>query len=1138
MRRIIAWVPCAFISNVSSSNPFGFTSARLRDLDGTIANFLQTDIIDVIGNAATSGIDTIILSHPEGLGDGSGVTGVGGNGMRFPFGEDVEAARQGGVEASNYDRTADIAATVALAAANGYTVWLYVGQARSDVDLARMEREFKPWRDAGVPVVIVDALGNDQDTSSEWDYWDTQRSSVEILVEPQPFGAGSYSLSLGLGGAVLWDSVTDNSRVFSFAQMSASELANWQARKAEGRAVIITAGTVDNIVAEARAAYASGYVTAVSPSALADTPASEIIKMPVPLPNVGSVGVPVADQLARAPEIAAAVSQQLLPDYCAAVAVDDTSYETTIPEANRVYIAATGTAGNGIGTLADPIQVNSGSSLDTAALRTAIADAVTNRTGDVAVMLDNAIDTGEASAAMTGIAFGSTGDDIIALVAWDRSGVNPDRVPVFDGFRPVEEFVTGFSAWSDDGGGVYSVVLDVGTTTPRMLRLGPAGQHIHTSDIMYQAASLAAIDGSAFSEHRFFYDAATRTLSVRLADGSDPGLSDVRLSVQTAGCFRFGARRSAVLGLRVSGYDAAGSGNNGYNIGFASVQDSLHFAYRLRTDFALRHAHGMAFGGPGAGTPSLWVHVENEFGTGIDDAGYTPDVCYAHDGGCHLVGVRPTFVDGTINRGVATATIVHSNGAPETGSAIYIAARAMAADDGGSFRAIINHSSKAADCYSLTVGAVLDQDYKSEREVEVGVFGNHAYIDANLDYQIEAQQDFAGVQIANSWFAKGNNSRLTIGGPFADNPSSGTEFGYLHSRGGPNNFASNGPAEYDLAGCVLDTSTFTQNNANGTGFFRSSSTDFGNVTEPMLRLSGCMVRAPGTSAFRWFSNGNTAMSLADADLADAQEWTDCAFVGTFPANQTPASGVTAYTEGEWAALDPTALSDNLATAWLIDQEALQPAARSALRATLRNGNITIPADSETESGRCRTVVSVTGSATPSDADLVAGIWGAQIDPLVGGVVDVRATSGNVWAMALDPTSEIVRSVTPLGAVTQTIGLPRIVSVVHDEFGLKITFDRPVTRGSGFVASSVRAVINGIQSVTPTYTSGDGTETMYFDWSSPIDPDATVVVNHNQPGDGLEAVSDGLDVESGTGIQSRPPTGPGGGVGRVARNARL
>lgn len=856
------------------------------------------------------------------------------------------------------------------------------------------------------------------------------------------------------------------------------------------------------------------------------------------VPNAAAVGIPVADQLDRAHEIARWVEQTLWPADAALLLVDPVTHESLIPTANRVYIAALDGA-SGVGTLADPIRVGAGANLDTAALRTAILDAIDNRTGDVAIYLDNTIDTSLATAPMAGFVTGA-GADRLHVLAWDRVGNDPHRVPVLDGFRPVAEFVTGYSGWTDAGSGVYTVTLDAMANLPQMLRLGPATQHIHGSGAaladdpgLVYSSSLANINGSAQGEHRFHLDTSTRVLSVRLADGSDPGSADVRASVQDEG-FRFTGTRVYIDGLRVSGYDAAGTGNAGYCVSFTAAADALFWARRVRCDLALRHVMGMAFGSGGG----RFSHARCEFGTGINfaNAGYTPSVAYSENGGSSEIGIDALFVDGTIDRRTAQATILHRGSSGTVGSAIYVRPVLVSPPTGGAFERLINHGDRDADAYSLCIGTNHIQRAAAAGNVRPGAHNTpSAYADTTLDFVLRGDQASAGIQFVDSSRTRFEQSALRIGGTFSGNASNA--FAALNSRGGANDWI-NSRASYTLRASVLDLSTWERSGV--TGFFRSSQSVYdaahSQPVEPMLDLVGCMVRAPdpASSSFRWFSAITTPVNINASSIANLVNVSDCAFVGTFPANQTP-TGATAYTEGQWADLDPTTLSPALATAWLIDRRDLLPAVRAAIAARRIGDTVHVFADPDGSDTGCVVAVSVTDSATPTDADLVAGILGTVDSDDTDAVV--LTGTGHAFVFAYDPEDGFVRAAQNLGTITSiepaggavldaesglpappfgpfpmTIhpAAPRIVRVTRTGFGLAVDCNIPVADGGGgldgWTMTGVHAFIAAIDPDNPTHPrrivlaalDGNG---------DPILPPDDEPLNYTQPGAGVVSAAD-------------------------------
>lgn len=89
----------------------------------------------------------------------------------------------------------------------------------------------------------------------------------------------------------------------------------------------------------------------------------------------------------------------------------------------------------------------------------------------------------------------------------------------------------------------------------------------------------------------------------------------------------------------------------------------------------------------------------------------------------------------------------------------------------------------------------------------------------------------------------------------------------------------------------------------------------------------------------------------------------------------------------------------------------------------------------------------------------------------------------------------------------------------------ITFDTEVEFGAGGNAGFAITPSGG--AATLTYASGSGTRILVYSASRSIDPAETATMDYTQPGDGVQSVATGDDLEtfSGTSV-SQPGTGGG------------
>ena len=74
-------------------------------------------------------------------------------------------------------------------------------------------------------------------------------------------------------------------------------------------------------------------------------------------------------------------------------------------------------------------------------------------------------------------------------------------------------------------------------------------------------------------------------------------------------------------------------------------------------------------------------------------------------------------------------------------------------------------------------------------------------------------------------------------------------------------------------------------------------------------------------------------------------------------------------------------------------------------------------------------------------------------------------------------------------------------VITNGTQLQISFDRAVTIGAGGNGGFTASMSGG--AATLTYSSGDGSRFLIYDWSRTIDSEETGTLDYTQPGDGVE-----------------------------------
>lgn len=734
--------------------------------------------------------------------------------------------------------------------------------------------------------------------------------------------------------------------------------------------------------------------------------ASAILREPsLPLqPTVQAIGVPVADQLERAEEIVRFVTQDLRLHDAERLGFDPITWASTIPYDQSVHIAAIEPAGEGRGSSTDPVRIGA----DARGLREALENAVNWRSGDLAIYLDNTIDTSLSPTPFAGVSFNTSGsDDRIQVLAWDRTGEAPWRVPVIDGFQTIDRLAAPGASWVHEGEGVWAITLDPALwVLPVMVRLGPAGQHVHDREFVFEASApnAASLDGSPVGEHRFHIDAATRTLRVRLADASHPGLADVRASVQQVAAFFFNTRRTFVDGLRVSGYDAAGAPNSGYNVFFEANPNSVHVARRVRCDFALRHVMGMA----GGGRDARFSHWDCEFGIGweVGNGGITQSVAYARSGGQHYTGVRPLFAEPSLNTRRGAASIMHRGNTGRSGSWVYVSPIFIA--DSGTGLRVGGHQNRDPDAYSLIHSPVMEQRLHDPRSVVLGHTGREfVHADVGMRFDARAPWLFAGIETNGRTSTEYRASRLALGGIFA--PSVTGAQAVLHTRGGSNSFATNGQVRYVFRDGVIDLSSWAV--PGTTGMFQSTTLEAAASAEVplMLEITDSVIHAPESSGFQWF----VGYTRNDPVFLRLSRFEDCLFIGDWLIGQVPQFAPILSREA-WAATDPQTLRPGQATAWLIDHAGYLDAARAAALAEYHEGFVVIDPDPRADpDSRCVVAVGVAPTATPTDTQLIGGMIGV-VPPAIGGTVDVRGRSGGVFVFVYDPETGLVRASRRIG----------------------------------------------------------------------------------------------------------------------------
>jgi hypothetical protein len=714
------------------------------------------------------------------------------------------------------------------------------------------------------------------------------------------------------------------------------------------------------------------------------------------MPDEPTIGIPVAEQGDRAGEIASWVLGPMREADAAALGYDPETWAGVLPESQRYYIAALEPLGTGTGTLSDPRRVGA----DSRGLAGAILAGLDARPGDVAIYLDNAIDTSLSPVPFLGVDVQRLpAGDLVQVLAWDRTGQHPGRVPVLDGFRPAESFAPVGADWVDEGGGVFA--LQLGAVRPIMYRFGPAGQHVQRSGFIFEAGDDSELDGSSAGEHRFRVDDVTGLLRVRRADGQPP--ADLRATAMERGALFFGTERTFVDGLRVSGYDALGIGNNGYCVAF-SADGTLHVARRVRADYALRHVLGMAYGGSES---SRFSHWDCEFGIGreIGNSGYTSSVAYALRGGQHYTGVRPLFVEGTINTRRGAASISHRGLSGSSGSWIYVGPRIETG--GGTGVRVGGHDATAPTSYSIVLASEVEQR-QGHPDAAMVVHGGRAKLwsDVEIRHDSRGRFQFAGLETSGRVSTVYETSRLAIGGEWE--PSVFRAEAYLHTRGGSNSFAGPARATYELRESVLDLSGW--GGFGETGFFKSGSlAAAADAGVRMLDFRGVAVHAPANPSFRWFA----LREASDPEFEALARFEDCVFVGEWPASQVP-DGARQLTRAAWAATDPASLRAPLATAWLVDHTDLLAALRETAGARLEGDRVRFrPVGSAAVDADFLLGVSVTPTLRPTEDELRSGLF-ATLRPGTGGVVTIGDRRGAVHVLVLHLPTGLIRGGTLLG----------------------------------------------------------------------------------------------------------------------------
>jgi len=722
-------------------------------------------------------------------------------------------------------------------------------------------------------------------------------------------------------------------------------------------------------------------------------------------PEIDLVGVPLAEQLSRALEIGRWATHQLSLHDGAALKVDPVTGESLL--ATRLHLARGEPAGDGVGTADDPFLVGD-DGRDLGARIDAIIDGAS---GPFAIYIDNAIDTSTAPTPPVVNGFLGNGDDPVHVIAWDRTGEHPRRRVVIDAFRPIADAFDEGESWSPGSNpGEHQVKIRAGVAVGD-LRIGPATQNAISSDLFYTKA-IDDLDGAAIGQHRYHFDPDARVLTVRLADGADPGALDLRLSSQPNAFLQVATGRYLQRGLRISGYNSAAP-NQSYNQRFISGDDRVYRLENCAWDFAFRHAAGMSGGAAMAPQSQRYQTVDCEYGFGDAATGYTASVAFAFNGGQHAVEIGPRFVGGARNTEAAAAQLMHTVGVDTSRSFITIDSDIDC--EHASFRWGGHGDRDTTDpVYSILIACRMSNLQRDKRATQVA-FDNlpQAYCDASVAFQTHARS-FSGVQAAPVRIrTEAFRSRYRLSGAFSLESNA---LRTLYQRGGGNRFASF-PVVLDLTESVFDLSGLNHGGFPPLSIWRS-----GESLESLAVAQGALcvmrnsvLRAPAQGGFTWF-HGATRGTPGWTEVTD---FTGSAFVGAWPETQTP-DGALTFTDAAWASLDPAStVPPDLVYPWLIDQAQALDVEPVKIRARFdpATGRLIAPPNKQRSSGRCRMGVALLppGEA-PTPAMLLAREV-AQIDPALGGEVVIDAP-GDVYLFTRDPMTATAVAPVMIGGVAE------------------------------------------------------------------------------------------------------------------------